>query len=171
MNHNMPRKADEKVDDSDMYSRTTDWLRVQQDLGSNVREDTTNGSSCSMTRCMRTARAAQPNPTDPLGALQYSTVPMPSTPEGYTRVRMMRSSLNRNDLAVLSGGLELRGYPAGLGCEGVGRLEDGREVLIYPVKVDVEATKDKSRDSTASAPRNGKRNLFLSTIWSITNLL
>lgn len=85
----------------------------------------------------------------PLTEVRCSPVPVPEVTGGYTRVKMTRTSLNRHDIAALGGIAAPSTFPVTLGCEGVGRLEDGSEVLIYPVVADGD---------TAASATNGTDN-------------
>lgn len=113
-----------------------------RDLGAGTSAQTTRTAArttrtaARATPTMRAAWVGEPSPEDPVGALQCGNASIPSARDGWTRVRMTRTSLNRHDIAVLMG----RAPQVGLGCEGVGRLDDGTEVLIYPFVDDTAAT-------------------------------
>src|SRR6202521_4107121 len=73
---------------------------------------------------------------DPLAALKIGERPEPDVPDGWLRVKISHASLNRHDLFTLRGmsahpeGIT---YPIILGNDGAGTLDDGTEVVIYPV--------------------------------------
>jgi NADPH:quinone reductase-like Zn-dependent oxidoreductase len=81
--------------------------------------------------------ADKPNAKDPLAALQVGERPEPETPQGWVRVRISAASLNWHDLWTLMGLGAANGrpevFPMILGCDGVGTLEDGSRVIIYPI--------------------------------------
>jgi len=72
----------------------------------------------------------------PISALQIGERPDPTVPEGWVRVKISHASLNRHDLFTLRG---ISGHPEGikypiiLGNDGVGTLDDGTRVVIYPM--------------------------------------
>lgn len=60
--------------------------------------------------------------------------PEPTLSEGWIRVRVAAASLNRHDLWTLRGvGIKPGQFPMILGCDGAGTLDDGTDVVIYPV--------------------------------------
>jgi NADPH:quinone reductase-like Zn-dependent oxidoreductase len=75
-------------------------------------------------------------PDDPLSALKIGERPEQDVPEGWVRVKVSHASLNRHDLFTLRG---LSGHPEGipypiiLGNDAAGTLDDGTQVVIYPV--------------------------------------
>lgn len=79
----------------------------------------------------------KPNSTDPLSALIVGERPDPVVPEGWVRVKMSIASLNWHDILTLSGTGRAIGrfaaFPMILGCDGIGTLDDGTEVAVYPV--------------------------------------
>ena len=80
--------------------------------------------------------ASHAAPDDPLSALKMGDMPEPSAPEGWVRVKISHASLNRHDLFTLmgrSGHPEGITYPIILGNDAVGTLDDGTQVVIYPV--------------------------------------
>ena len=80
--------------------------------------------------------ATQAAPDDPLSALVVGELPQPAVREGWVRVKISHASLNRHDLFTLRG---ITAHPEGisfpmiLGNDGVGTLDDGTPVVIYPV--------------------------------------
>ncbi|KAK1769511.1 hypothetical protein QBC33DRAFT_556801 [Phialemonium atrogriseum] len=115
------------------------------------------------TRCMKAVWAAHASPDDPLAALRCDIVPVPALPVPmpmggssagrWVRVRVTRTSLNRRDVAALRGHAGVGAFPVGLGCEAVGRLEDGAEVLVYPVISDAAAVAAAAVAAAAAAAR------------------
>src|SRR5258708_13668853 len=73
---------------------------------------------------------------DPLWALEIGEQPEPVVRESWVRVKISHASLNRHDLFTLRG---ITAHPEGisfpmiLGNDGVGTLDDGTPVVIYPV--------------------------------------
>ena len=98
---------------------------------------------------MRAAYATHAEPNDPLSALVVGERDEPTVPQGWVRVRIAAASLNRHDLWTLRGvGIKADQYPMILGCDGAGTLDDGTEVVIYPVVAD-----DTSGDETLDPGR------------------
>lgn len=80
--------------------------------------------------------AKEANPDDPLAALVVGERPEPELPPDWVRVRVSHASLNRHDVFTLrghSGHPEGIAFPIILGNDGAGALDDGTEVLLYPV--------------------------------------
>ena len=79
----------------------------------------------------------KPNAKDPLSALRVGERPEPQPTDGWVRVRVSAASLNWHDLWTLMGLGAANGrpevFPMILGCDGVGTLEDGSRVIIYPI--------------------------------------
>src|SRR6202521_708217 len=80
--------------------------------------------------------ATHASPNDPLAALKIGERPEPDVPDGWLRVKITHASLNRHDLFTLRGmsahpeGIT---YPIILGNDAAGTLDDGVQVVIYPV--------------------------------------
>jgi NADPH:quinone reductase-like Zn-dependent oxidoreductase len=75
-------------------------------------------------------------PDDPLSALAIGEQPEPAARECWTRVKISHASLNRHDLFTLRGitaHAEGISFSTILGNDGVGTLDDGTPVVIYPV--------------------------------------
>ena len=75
-------------------------------------------------------------PDDPLSALEIGEQPEPAARDGWVRVKISHASLNRHDIFTLMGASvheRPTPYPMTLGLDGVGRLDDGTEVIIYPL--------------------------------------
>lgn len=78
--------------------------------------------------------ASGPRPDDPLDSLVVGERPDPIVENGWVRVKMRAASLNMHDLWTLRGvGIDPSRFPMILGCDGAGVLDDGTEVVIYPV--------------------------------------
>lgn len=78
----------------------------------------------------------QSNPMNPLSALCIGEQQKPDIPMGWSQVKVTHASLNRHDIFTLQGVTghdEPTLYPMILGNDGVGILDDGRPVVIYPV--------------------------------------
>jgi len=88
-------------------------------------------------------------PDDPLSALRIGEMPKPQVPDGWVRVKVSHASLNRHDLFTLCGisghpeGIE---YPMILGNDAVGTLDDGTQVVIYPMMGDADWRGDETLD-------------------------
>lgn len=93
--------------------------------------------------------ASHAAPDDPLTALKNGDLPEPSEPERWVRVKISHASLNRHDLFTLIGrcghpeGIK---YPIILGNDAVGSLDDGTQVVIYPVMGGDDWRGDETRD-------------------------
>lgn len=80
--------------------------------------------------------AENANLDDPLSVLRIGEQPKPNIPTGWSRVKITHASLNRHDIFTLQGITghdEPIRYPMILGNDGVGILDDGSRVVIYPV--------------------------------------
>jgi NADPH:quinone reductase-like Zn-dependent oxidoreductase len=81
--------------------------------------------------------AAEPNPDAPMDSLVVGERPEPEVPDGFVAVHVEAASLNLHDLWTLRGvGIKKEQFPMILGCDGAGRLDDGTEVVLYPVIAD-----------------------------------
>ena len=95
--------------------------------------------------------AAEPNPDAPLDALVVGERPEPEVPDGFVAVHVEAASLNLHDLWTLRGvGIKAEQFPMILGCDGAGRLDDGTEVVIYPVVGDASIAGDETLDPRRS---------------------
>lgn len=77
-----------------------------------------------------------PDPQNPLRGLCSGELEEPGIRDGWVRVKMSHASLNRHDIFTLMGASvheQPTPYPMTLGLDGVGRLDDGTEVIIYPL--------------------------------------
>jgi NADPH:quinone reductase-like Zn-dependent oxidoreductase len=73
---------------------------------------------------------------DPLSALRLGEQPEPDVREGWVRVKLSHATLNRHDLFTLRGITSHREgipFPIIMGNDGAGTLDDGTQVVIYPV--------------------------------------
>ena len=83
---------------------------------------------------MRALYASHPEPEAPLTAIVVGDRPEPTLPDGWVQVKVAAASLNRHDLWTLRGvGIKPEQFPMILGCDGAGTLDDGTDVVIYPV--------------------------------------
>jgi NADPH:quinone reductase-like Zn-dependent oxidoreductase len=83
---------------------------------------------------MRAVWASKGNPENPLASLRNDIVKVPDVPEGLVKVKMVAVGLNYHDIFTLRGfGMFKLTFPLILGNEGAGTLEDGTEVIIFPV--------------------------------------
>ena len=91
--------------------------------------------------------AAEPNADAPLDALVVGERPDPEVPDGHVAVHVEAASLNAHDLWTLRGvGIRPEQFPMILGCDGAGRLDDGTEVVLYPVVGDPGLVGDETLD-------------------------
>src|SRR5258708_2565785 len=80
--------------------------------------------------------ATHADPENPLAALKIGEHPEPTVPAGWVRVKISHASLNRHDLFTLRG---ITAHPVGiaypmiLGNDAAGTLNDGTQVVIYPL--------------------------------------
>lgn len=83
---------------------------------------------------MLAVRCLSQSAENPLLGLSLDEVPEPIPPQGWVRVHVKACALNHHDLWSLKGvGLDPTRLPMTLGCDGVGLLEDGSEVVIHSV--------------------------------------
>ncbi len=83
---------------------------------------------------MRAAYAASLSGDSPLAGLVVGDIDPPAAPEGFTRVRVVASSLNHHDLWSLRGvGLAEERLPMVLGCDAAGIDDDGNDVIVHGV--------------------------------------
>lgn len=89
---------------------------------------------------MLTATAISQSAADPLSGLVLRDAPVPDLRPGWSLVKVAASSLNMHDLWTLRGvGHPPERLPIILGCDAVGRDENGREVIVHPVLGDTDA--------------------------------
>ena len=80
--------------------------------------------------------ASEGNIENPLASLAVGERPEPVVPEGWVRVKVSHASLNRHDIFTLMGVTAQADpivFPMILGNDGAGTLDDGSEVIIYPL--------------------------------------
>ena len=80
--------------------------------------------------------ASEGNLENPLASLVVGERPEPIVPEGWVRVKVSHASLNRHDIFTLMGVTAQAAFivfPMILGNDGAGTLDDGSEVVIYPL--------------------------------------
>jgi NADPH:quinone reductase-like Zn-dependent oxidoreductase len=83
---------------------------------------------------MRAAYVEETSQDNPLGALRVGELSVPAPPEGFRRVKVVASSLNRHDLFSLQGvGLPAERLPMVLGCDAAGTDDEGRGVIVHGV--------------------------------------
>jgi NADPH:quinone reductase-like Zn-dependent oxidoreductase len=94
--------------------------------------------------------AEKPNAENPLAALVIGQRPEPVLAPGWVRVRVESASLNWHDLWTLMGLGAANGrpevFPMILGSDGVGTLDDGTPVVLYPLMGDVDWRGDETLD-------------------------
>jgi NADPH:quinone reductase-like Zn-dependent oxidoreductase len=109
---------------------------------------------------MRAVFAEAISPEAPLTGLVVGDRPEPEVPGGWVRVRVTASALNHHDIWSLRGvGLSKEQLPMILGCDAVGRTEDGRRVLVHSV---IEDDKDPRGFSLLSEKYPGAMADFVS---------
>src|SRR6266404_1257468 len=93
--------------------------------------------------------AVKGNIENPLASLVVGERPDPTVPEGWVRVNVSHASLNRHDVFTLRG---ITGqatpivFPMILGNDGAGTLDDGTDVVIYPIMGSVDWKDDETLD-------------------------
>ncbi|WP_128381586.1 zinc-binding dehydrogenase [Streptomyces cavernae] len=89
---------------------------------------------------MLAATAISQSATAPLSGLVLRDIPKPRAKPGWSRVRVVASSLNMHDLWTLRGvGHPPERLPIVLGCDAAGYDEDDNEVIVHPVIGDPDA--------------------------------
>jgi hypothetical protein len=105
-------------------------LRVNPQPSAFVRRLRAKGGECAL-ECLDVfaVYVERPNPDNVLDALIVGERDAPVAPDGWARMRMTAASLNWHDLWTLRGLGAANGrpevFPMILGCDGVGRLDDG----------------------------------------------
>ena len=95
--------------------------------------------------------ADKPDFDNPLSALVIGERPEPKLLDGWIRVKVSAVALNWHDLWTLRGmGMRPIAFPMILGCDGAGTLDDGAEILIYPLM----GNPDWKEDETIDPDRN-----------------
>lgn len=91
--------------------------------------------------------AQEPNADAPLDSLVVGERPDPEVPDGWVSVTVSAASLNMHDLWTLRGvGIKPDQFPMILGCDGAGTLDDGTEVVLYPIIGDPDWRGDETLD-------------------------
>lgn len=86
---------------------------------------------------MRAAVAVSQDYDNPLACLEVKDVPEPEAKPGWSRVRVVASTINPHDLWTLRGvGHPAERIPIILGCDAAGYTDDGRAVIVHPVMGD-----------------------------------
>ena len=86
---------------------------------------------------MRAVWASGGNLENPLASVRNDVRRVPEVPKGWVKVKVAAVGLNYHDIITLKGlGMHKLTFPLTLGNEGVGFLEDGTEVIIFPVMGD-----------------------------------
>jgi NADPH:quinone reductase-like Zn-dependent oxidoreductase len=109
--------------------------------------------------------ADRPDPDDPLSALVVGERPEPETPPGWVPVQVSAASLNLHDIWTLRGvGIKPEQFPMILGCDGAGTLDDGTEVVLYPVIADAASFDDETLDPKRRLLTEGYQGTFADTV-------
>jgi NADPH:quinone reductase-like Zn-dependent oxidoreductase len=96
---------------------------------------------------MLAATCTSQSADDPLSGLTVGEVPDPAVPDGWVRVTVKSAALNHHDLWSLKGvGLAGDQLPMILGCDAVGTLDDGTEVVVHAVVASPGWTGDETLD-------------------------
>lgn len=92
----------------------------------------------------------KPDFNNPLAALVIGERPAPIPPPGWQRVKVEAASLNWHDLWTLRGLGGMNGrpeaFPMILGSDGMGTLDDGTPVAVYPLMGDPDWRGDETLD-------------------------
>jgi NADPH:quinone reductase-like Zn-dependent oxidoreductase len=87
------------------------------------------------------------NIDDPISTIKIAPRLQPAPQEWWVRVKMQAVGLNYHDIFTMRGlGMRPPKFSLTLGCEGAGILDDGTEVLIYPVMGDPNFKGDETLD-------------------------
>ncbi|KAH8807206.1 hypothetical protein F5884DRAFT_751797 [Xylogone sp. PMI_703] len=96
---------------------------------------------------MLAAYATKGDLDDPLSAIKIGQQPIPKVRDGWLKVKITTAGLNYHDNFTLRGvGPHPLTFPGVLGCEACGTLEDGTEVILYPVMGDPNYRGDETLD-------------------------
>ena len=93
--------------------------------------------------------ATKGNPQNPLESLAIGERPEPILKDGWMRVKVSHASLNRHDIFTLQGLTAQETpipFPMIMGNDGCGTLDDGTEVIIFPVMGDPDWKGDEMED-------------------------
>ncbi|KAF2277174.1 NAD(P)-binding protein [Westerdykella ornata] len=96
---------------------------------------------------MRAVWASSGNMDDPLSTLRNGLWKIPVPGEGRTRVKLAAVGINYHDIFTLRGiSMHKMVFPLILGNEGAGTLDDGTEVIIFPLMGNAEFKGDLTLD-------------------------
>jgi NADPH:quinone reductase-like Zn-dependent oxidoreductase len=102
---------------------------------------------------MESVWASRGSLTDPISSIRAGRRRIPVAPEGWVKIKMLAASLNQHDIFTLKGiGIVPLKFPLIMGCEGVGELESGEKVMIYPVINKEGHHGDETLDPTRNVP-------------------
>jgi NADPH:quinone reductase-like Zn-dependent oxidoreductase len=102
---------------------------------------------------MEAVWASRGNLENPVSSIRSGRRRLPVVKEGWVRIKMLAASLNQHDIFTLKGiGIVPLKFPLIMGCEGVGQLENGEKVLIYPVMNADGYHGDETLDPTRNVP-------------------
>ncbi|OCL11976.1 NAD(P)-binding protein [Glonium stellatum] len=86
---------------------------------------------------MRAVWANRANLKNPLASVRNDVRRVPEVPKGWVKVKVAAVGLNYHDIFTLRGlGMHKLTFPLTLGNEGAGFLDDGMEIIIFPVMGD-----------------------------------
>jgi NADPH:quinone reductase-like Zn-dependent oxidoreductase len=109
--------------------------------------------------------AAVPNADAPLDSLIVGERPAPKVPDGWVPVNVTAASLNMHDIWTLRGvGIKPDQFPMILGCDGAGTLQDGTEVVLYPVIGDKASQGDETLDPKRTLLTEKHQGTFADTV-------
>jgi NADPH:quinone reductase-like Zn-dependent oxidoreductase len=84
---------------------------------------------------------------NPLDSLRIGRRRLPTVQEGWVRVKVSAASINWHDVWTLRGvGMYPFSYPITMGVDGVGTLDDGTEIILYPVLGNPDFKDDETLD-------------------------
>ncbi|MDF8265884.1 quinone oxidoreductase family protein [Luteipulveratus flavus] len=105
--------------------------------------------------------ADHPSLEAPLDALRVGDRPEPEVREGHVAVTVRAASLNMHDLWTLRGvGIKPEQFPMTLGMDAAGTLDDGTEVIVYPVLTSPGWVGDETLDPRRSLFTEGYQGTF-----------
>jgi NADPH:quinone reductase-like Zn-dependent oxidoreductase len=81
-------------------------------------------------------RLSNPDPKDPVGAVEVVDVPEPEPRDGWTAVRLQRAAVNHHDVWALRGDVDRSRLPLTLGSDGAGIDDQGNEVILHSLVAD-----------------------------------
>lgn len=105
--------------------------------------------------------ADRPAPDAPLDALVVGERPEPEPAEGQVSVTVRAASLNMHDLWTLRGvGIKPEQFPMILGMDAAGTLDDGTEVVVYPLISSPGWSGDETLDPRRTLLTEGHQGTF-----------